>query len=232
MSPSRRRALWLALLMAAGAGTARLARPGRHLADSVGVPDLEALFPARFAEWRTDPGATLILPSPDVQAVLDRIYNQTISRSYANARGERVMLVAAFGGDQSDGTSVHRPEVCYPALGFAVSAHRAAILPLDDRALPVRQLVARLDARREPVTYWIVVGGQVVTTGIGQKLAQMRHGLRGVIADGLLVRVSSLDADADAAYALQRRFVGELHAHLTPAQRERVFGDGAPPPGD
>ena len=83
--------------------------------------------------------------------------------------------------------------------------------------------------RSEPVIYWVAVGDQVVTTGIGQKLAQMRYGLRGVIADGMLIRVSSIDADMNRAHALQARFLEDLSLTLDAKALDRVFGALARP---
>jgi hypothetical protein len=51
--------------------------------------NLETMLPARFGGWRIDPSVEMVAPSPDVQANLDRIYNQTVSRAYVNAAGER-----------------------------------------------------------------------------------------------------------------------------------------------
>jgi EpsI family protein len=134
------------------------------------------------------------------------------------------MLSVAYGGDQSDGTSAHRPEVCYPAQGFAISSNRIASLTLGGREIRVRQLMAHLGARHEPIMYWIVVGGEVVTSGIGQKLAQMRYGLRGIVADGMLVRVSSIGVNEGQQQQLHSRFVGDLHSVLEAGHRVRVFG--------
>ncbi len=225
MDAPRRRALVATGLMLAGAGAAVWARPTKHMADEIGVPDLEALFPTAFGDWRVDTSLPVILPSPDVQALLNKIYNQTLARTYINARtGERIMLSVAYGGDQSDGTSAHRPEVCYPAQGFAINANRAGTLALGEREIPVRRLMSALGTRHEPITYWIVVGGEVVTTGIGQKLAQMRYGVRGIIADGMLVRVSSIGADAAAGHRLHERFLLDTHRAIAEDARERVFG--------
>ncbi|MDO9283973.1 MAG: EpsI family protein [Aquabacterium sp.] len=224
MSTARWRALLVALLMLASAGAAVVGRPTRHMADQVGMPNLEAMFPKSFGTWRVDTSLPVILPSPDVQALLDKIYNQVLSRTYVNAEGQRIMLSVAYGGDQSDGTSAHRPEVCYPAQGFAITANRLTTLPIGPRQLPVRQLMSKLGPRNEPITYWVVVGGEVVTTGIGQKLAQMRYGVRGIIADGMLVRVSSIDNDMIAGHQLQARFINELAGQMSAAAVARVFG--------
>lgn len=226
MSSLRWRALLVALLMLASAAGAMLARPTKHMADQVGMPNLEAMFPQAFGDWRMDSSMPVILPSPDVQALLDKIYNQTLSRTYVNSQGQRVMLSVAYGGDQSDGTSAHRPEVCYPAQGFAITANQVDALQVGQQKLPVRHLMSKLGQRQEPITYWVVVGGEVVTSGVGQKLAQMRYGVQGIIADGMLVRVSSIDPDMARAQAVHARFVSELAAVMDRAARRRVFGTG------
>ncbi len=224
MTQSRWRALLMALLMVASAAAAVLARPTKQMADQAGLPNLEAMFPMDFAGWRVDAKQAVILPSPDVQALLNKIYNQVLSRTYVNDQGQRIMLSVAYGGDQSDGTSAHRPEVCYPAQGFAITANREATVQLGQHTLPVRQLMSRLGQRNEPITYWVVVGGDVVTSGMGQKLAQMRYGLRGIIADGMLVRVSSIDNDMANGNAIQAKFIADLAQQMNPAAALRVFG--------
>lgn len=226
MTSQRIKALIVAFLMIASAGAAVLGRPTKHMADQIGMPNLETMFPKSFGEWRLDTSLPVILPSPDVQALLDKIYNQVLSRTYINGAGQRIMLSVAYGGDQSDGTSAHRPEVCYPAQGFAITANQATTLRIAGQAVPARLLVSKLGTRVEPITYWVVVGDQVVTSGLGQKLAQMRYGVRGVIADGMLVRVSSIDADEVRAHQIQARFVDDMAREVAAKLRARIFGRG------
>lgn len=225
MSTLRWRALLAALLMLAGAALTYFGKPTVFLADQIGKPDLEALFPKQFGRWRVDASLPVVLPAPDVQAELDAVYNQVLSRTYVNADGQRVMLSVAYGGDQSDGTSAHRPEVCYPAQGFAITANEKAVQSAAGGTLAVRKLMSKLGGRNEPITYWVVVGSEVATTGIEQKLAQMRYGLRGVIADGMLVRVSSIDVDMAHGHAVQSGFISELAAAMPTQTRTRVFGE-------
>jgi EpsI family protein len=142
-----------------------------------------------------------------------------------NRVGQRIMLSVAYGGDQSDGTSAHRPEVCYPAQGFEITANAKSAQPAAGGTLAVRQLMSKLGGRNEPITYWVVVGNEVATSGIEQKLAQMRYGLRGIIADGMLVRVSSIDADMARGHAIQSDFIAEMAAAIPGPVRPRVFGD-------
>lgn len=228
MSSVRWRALVAALVMLAGAALAFAGKPTAYLADQIGKPDLESLFPKQFGPWRLDASLPAILPAPDVQAQLDAIYNQVLSRTYVDTGGRRIMLSVAYGGDQSDGTSAHRPEVCYPAQGFEITANAKATQSAAGGTLLVRRLMSRLGGRSEPITYWVVVGNEVATTGIEQKLAQMRYGLRGVIADGMLVRVSSIDPDMANGHAVQAGFIASMAEALPGPVRARVFGNLAP----
>jgi len=224
-SPTRRRAFVVAATMLAGSVLASTLRPTRLMSESLGVPKLDSLFPTAFGPWRVDTSLPVILPAPDVQAQLDKIYNEVIARTYINKSGQRVMLSVAYGGDQSDATSAHRPEVCYPAQGFAITDNFGDTLQVAGRDIPVRRLMSRVSDRSEPITYWIVVGDRVVTTGIGQKLAQMRYGLRNVIADGILVRVSSIDNDMHEGHQVQTQFIDDLGRALEGDKARRVFGE-------
>jgi EpsI family protein len=221
---ARRAALFTGTALAASAALGQWARPTRRMADMGPRLDLEAAIPRSFKGWQIDANVPVLLPAPDVQAQLDAIYNQVLARTYADGRGNQVMLSIAYGGDQSKGTRAHRPEVCYPAQGFDLMAQRADQLPLPMGQLPVRRLVTRLGSRIEPVTYWIVVGEQVATSGTQQKLAEMRYGLQGLIPDGLLMRVSTLDGDAQRAWQVQARFVADLASAIDPTRRSRFIG--------
>ena len=199
-------------------------RPHIRLADTRPKVDLETLFPKAFADWTVDDRMPVQLVSPDTLAMLNKIYNQTLSRTYVNRKGDRIMLSVAYGGDQSDATRAHRPEVCYPAQGFQMLSAQNTQLNLGTHQLPVRQLVAKLGGRSEPITYWITVGERITITGTQQKLAQLSYSTRGVIPDGMLVRVSSIDADSAAAYRLQDGFVVDLANAIPAATRAQVLG--------
>jgi len=224
MSAARVKAVLVAVLMALSFAGAAAWRPTIRLADSRPRIELETLFPRQFGDWTVDQRMPVQLVSPDTQAMLDKIYNQTLSRTYVNSKGDRIMLSVAYGGDQSDATRAHRPEVCYPAQGFQILSGSVGSLPVSGQTIQVRRLVAGLGARNEPITYWITVGDKVAVSGTQQKLAQLSYSTRGVVPDGMLVRVSSIDADNAAAFALQERFVGELSAALASERRPLVIG--------
>ena len=216
--------LFFLALMVLAAGLTIAATPTRHLADEGSKIDLEAMIPTRFADWEVDTSVVPLQISPDVQASLDKIYNQTLSRTYINHDNMRVMLSIAYGGDQSDAMQVHRPEVCYAAQGFEVVRSMFAQLATGFGTVPVKRLVAVNGARHEPITYWIVVGDKVVYNTISQKLAQIRYGLTGRIPDGLLFRVSTIDRDDARSFSVQDDFVRALLQALEGGNRTRLIG--------
>ncbi|MBK6863056.1 MAG: EpsI family protein [Ideonella sp.] len=227
MTAVRIRALVALIVMLAAFAGAKAWRPTKHLSDTLPKVELETMFPKAFGDWVVDERMPVQLISPDTQAAINKIYNQTLSRTYVNRVGERVMLSVAYGGDQSDALSAHRPEACYPAQGFEIAASSIGQLQTAVQPLRVRRLVARLGGRMEPITYWVVVGEKTAVTGTEQKLAQLKYSTVGTIPDGMLVRVSSIDPDADRAYELHRRFVDALASAVQPGVRARTFGAAA-----
>ena len=186
--------------------------------------DLERLVPERFGDWRVDADVPPVAPAPDVQAKLDRLYGQVLSRTYVNAAGERMMLTVAYGGDQSDALKVHRQEVCYRAQGFEIHGLAHGSLTADGRSIPVTRMLAVRGERSEPVTYWFTMGDRVVLGRFERLRVQLAAGLRGRVPDGMLVRVSSLSGDAPAAYAAQAGFVGALLAAVPAPSATRLAG--------
>lgn len=221
----RRHAILSLALMASGAGAAKVMRPKVYVSELLPKFTLEQVFPRRFGDWRIDELTPVVLPSPDVQKALDAVYNQVLSRTYVNSDGRRIMLSVAYGGDQSDGTKIHRPENCYPGQGFSISGNHKSTMALPGGALlPVRRLVGTLGGRVEPITYWMMVGEQATLSSLDNKLAQLQFGLRGQIADGMLIRISSISRETEEAYALHDRFSGEMYAAIEPGMRKRIFG--------
>jgi len=224
MTAMRIRALVAFCLMAATLAGAHVWRPTAHLADSRPKIDLESLFPKQFGGWRVDDRMPAQLVSPDMEAFLSKIYTQTLSRVYVDASGQRIMLSVAYGGDQSDATRAHRPEVCYPAQGFQIQSSEITELELGPQRLRVRRLLASQGGRIEPITYWITVGDRMTVTGTEQKLAQLSYSTRGLVPDGMLVRVSSIDKDIPGAYAIQQQFIADMTQSIAADKRPLVAG--------
>ena len=225
MTAANRRSLAIAVALAMTAAATLAITPERRLADARPRVDLAALVPAQFDGWREVHDGAGVQPDASTRAKVGRTYDQVLARTYADRDDRRVMLSIAYGGDQgSDRLQAHRPEYCYAAQGFDVRRLRDDELATAGRKLPVRRLVAQRAGRHEPISYWITVGDRAVLPGLGRKIEQLRLGLAGTIPDGMLVRVSSLDADTAGAHALQDRFIGSLEAALRPEARTRLLG--------
>jgi EpsI family protein len=212
-----------AMLIAAGLSVAMT--PTKKVADIGSKFDLGAMVPKSFADWQVDPSIVPIEPSPDLKAVIDKIYQQTLSRSYVNSNGDRVMLSIAYGGDQSRSMAVHKPEVCYTAQGFLIVKEAMDDMASRFGAIPVKRLVAEMGPRIEPITYWITTGDQVTRDGLAWRLTQLRYGLTGTIPDGMLFRVSTISKDDRASYAIQDKFSNDLLTTLNVKDRGRLIGN-------
>jgi EpsI family protein len=211
--------------MFAAAGLALALKPTVRMADSGPKIDLEVMIPKTFGDWKIDETIAPLIANPEQEAVINKIYNQTLSRTYINLKGERIMLSIAYGGDQSDTMAVHKPEVCYPAQGFQILKSATGTVTTDRGDIPVKRLVATQGQRIEPITYWTTVGDKAANrNGLEWKLIQIKYGLTGKIPDGLLFRISSIQADEKKAYQAQDDFSRALIDSLTPAGKERITG--------
>jgi EpsI family protein len=197
--------------------------PPALLAPSI---DLAAIVPAQFGDWKWLPLNATRVVNPQQEELSAKIYTQTLTRLYRNqVDGQQIMLVIAYGADQRDDLQVHYPEVCYPGQGFEVLSNNKLRLATAFGTLPVRRMETRLgSARTEPVTYWAMLGEQVVLDGMQKKLTEMRLAWAGKRSDGLLFRVSSIDPLSEHAFASQTRFISDLLDSLGATERHRLSG--------
>lgn len=220
-------AITMAVLMCTASVAAVVARPTARTVATEPAILLDAAIPKAFPGWREEPSRAVQVVNPQLQAALDRLYSQTLTRTYVNDSGYRVMLSLAYGDDQRGGLQAHKPEVCYPAQGFNLRRNEAGELATTFGRVPVRRLDTQLGSRLEPVTYWFAFGDQVVSGRFEQRLTELRLGFEGKVPHGLLFRVSSIDGDAQSAYREQERFVNDLLSAMTPRDRLQVIGQAA-----
>jgi len=217
--------LVLGALMLSSAAVTRVLTPTEKIADREAPINLESMVPTRFGHWQLDAEAGAnVLPSPDVQANLDKIYDQILSRTYVNERGERIMLTITYGSAQTQDLRAHRQEVCYTAQGFEISDLSHEVMRIFNHNVPVTRMFAQKDARQEPVTYWFTMGNQVVLSRTERFLVQLKYSFSGVIPDGLLVRVSNLTPNKNAGFQTQADFLNELMPALAPAAVTKLLG--------
>ncbi len=218
--------LLIGLAMLAAAGLALALTPHLKLADQGPTISLEAMIPKQFGEWKLEETIASLIVSPDVQALLDKIYNQTLTRNYMNDKGERIMLSIAYGNDQSYSTQVHRPEMCYPAQGFEIRSMSKDSINFSGAKLPVMKLVATQGPRIEPITYWVMVGDSAVRGNMEQHVARLKYGLTGKIPYGMLIRVSTISANESQSYRMQERFVRDMLGAVPIEYRKVLIGAG------
>ena len=219
-----RQSLLLLMLMFAAAALAVALRPTQKIADLRPAIDLVTMIPQRFGDWREEQETNAYIVDPQQKALIEKIYNQTLSRTYVSTKGYRVMLSVAYGSDQSKSMQVHKPEVCYPAQGFQLLDKTTATIALPFGPLTVTRVDTQLGQRREPITYWTTIGDQAIQDGIHKKMLEMSYGFSGRIPDGLLFRVSSIDSEIARAYEFQANFINQLLGAVTPEQRKRLAG--------
>jgi len=204
---------------------AKSLRPADKIARHKPPINLAILIPESFGGWNSTADGVVRVVNPVQEAMLERLYTETLSRSYTFGDGYRVMLSIAYGEDQRDAVQLHYPEVCYPAQGFRVLSNQKGVLRTAEGTIPVRRLETILgEQRSEPVTYWTMLGEDALVGGVEKKLLEIRYGFRGLIPDGLLFRVSSIDSDSGRAFEMQRRFVEDLIVALDRQGRARIAG--------
>jgi len=190
--------------------------------------NLETMIPHEFDNWKIDQSTVLPIVNPDAQGLLNKIYNQTLSRTYINNIGERVMLSIAYGNDQSTDMHVHRPEICYASSGFEISRITKTLVDTRIGRIPVMRLVATKNARNEPITYWIRVGDSLTRGWIEQKLTAIGYGLIGKVPDGLLFRVSTTSNDEQDSYRIQQAFLIDMLQAVRSEDRHWLIGQLIP----
>src|SRR5262249_35544606 len=148
-------------------------------------------MPAAFGSWTSEGSSGLV--SPEQAGRLARtLYSEIVQRVFTDTiTGAQVMLLAAYGDTQSDLLQLHRPESCYPALGFNITSTKAAEIPIGPHlAVPGRKVVAETEDRRENISYWTRIGEYLPQSAKEQRQVRLVNALRGYVADGILFRCS------------------------------------------
>ena len=194
----------------ATAATAEVMRPHRRVSLLAEGQKLEDAIPRSFGQWEMRDSEGVVAPQSE-DSLAAKLYNQTVTRMFAAPDGSVLMLLIAYGNTQSDTLQLHRPEVCYPAFGFEVTQSRPAALPLAAGvSLPGRDLVAVAPGREERISYWTRVGEYLPVDNSEQRRMRFRTALAGIIPDGVLVRISNVQPEAAAGFAMNARFAADL----------------------
>ncbi len=219
------------VVILAAAVLAKVLEPRDLMARGAGAPSLEQVIPRQFGKWRLVPEISPVAPAdPDGYVQPDpfaaQFYSQEVARGYTDGHGNIVMLMVAYGPVQNYRLKAHRPEICYTAAGFRVSPTTGASLSYRDGAAPLKmtRLTAERESRFEPISYWMRVGNDISSGVIERQLIRLKYGLRGIIPDGALIRVSTVGLPQEASFRLQDQFISDLLAAVP--QNELPFFTG------
>jgi EpsI family protein len=205
-----RRNLLMGAACAVSAGAAYAATPRKRLS-LAGASPLEAVLPSQFGDWiGRDVGDALALNDPE--SLSARLYSQIVTRQFTNSvTGSEVVMLVAYGDEQTDGLQLHRPEVCYPAFGFKLTRNEPFAIPLPGgAAIPARRLAAEAGTHQESIVYWSRIGESLPKDGAEQRRERLRIAMRGKIPDGVLVRFSAVALEPGGAWPALTAFVPDM----------------------
>jgi len=189
------------------------------------LPDgaLERLVPKRFGAWQAVQAGGVVLPPESEMS--DKTYNDVLVSAYQNPAGESVALLLAYGSFQGRDMQLHRPEICYPAAGFAIKSSREVELALPNAPLVSAKLMdTASQMRAEQVLYWTRVGNAFPTTQLAQRWSVLSQNFRGNVPDGMLVRTSTITQGPETALPILQSFVASLVEHAAAPTRRLLVG--------
>lgn len=184
---------------------------------------LERAIPRRIGVYRFATTTGLVLPDEE----RTRVYDQVLTRIYIADGLPAIMLLIAYGSAQDAGLAVHRPESCYPSAGYSVSQTKPAQLAgLSGARGTATYLSAERGDRVEQIYYWTRVGDRFPDSPAREKMDVLTANLRGTMPDGVLVRLSMLSREPEAALPQLEAFNRTLIEAVGPAGRRMLLGPG------
>ena len=185
-----RRSMLIGLGLAGGAAFSSLSMP-RAEASPIPTARFQSMIPGTVGGWRSRKTAEIVTAAPDEAS--DKLYQNLETRIYEGDQLPTIMLLIAYNNIQQNDVQVHRPEFCYPAAGYPIAWTKPIAIDLGPQTVEGRQLVARRDALNERIIYWVRVGEDYPVGWAEQRWRMALSNARGVIPDGLLFRVSTIE---------------------------------------
>jgi EpsI family protein len=214
-----RRKVLLGLLFCSTAGVAAWRRPTKHL-DYLGRDKLDDVVPKTIGPWKFVAASGLVVPPND--QLSRALYSNLMTRVYSDGQSPPVMLLIAQSGSQTGVLQIHRPETCYTAGGYQISAVSPLSIQVGSRVVPANGIDATADGLTEHVIYWTRIGDRMPASWKQQRIATAEQNLRGILPDAILVRVSTVRNDAEGARATLQSFVRAM-IDAVPASRRSVL---------
>ena len=220
-----RRSFLIGTTLAVTAATAYAATP-RRSENRLSKQRLGTVVPLQIGDWRFATAEGVILPREDEAAPADG-YDQVLTRIYESTKAPSVMLLLAYGSTQGGSLQLHRPETCYPGQGFKLSQFQDRELRLAGApAIEGRCFTAQRDDRTERILYWTRISNAFPRNTAQEYQAILTSIMSGVIPDGILVRLSTLEPDTGRADTALSSFADILVTNTPNPGREILIGTG------
>lgn len=205
---TERRKFLLGLAFGAAAAVAAWRQP-RIRVDYLGKRKLDDIVPKTLGKWKYVSSSGLVVPPED--ELEKTLYSNLLTRVYSDGHGPPLMLLLAENGSQTGFLQVHRPEICYAAGGYRISAVSPHPIAIGAKSVPANSMRAEASGgSTEHVVYWTRIGDQIPPSWTAQKISVAEQNLRGIVPDAILVRVSTVNNDESAAMTAIDDFIRAL----------------------
>lgn len=199
---------------AAALGAAEWLRPRQPVSLMPRGMTLAKLVPRQLPGFAEGGTQDIVIPKTE-GSLSSQLYSDELARSYSQVAGSAspIMMLIAYGPAQTDMLQVHRPEICYPAIGFEIAERH--LLTLNDRhgrPIPAVALTAVASDRVEDVVYWTRVGDSLPRDFGEQSWDRLRQSIAGKISDGALVRASAIRTGDQPQFGRVGQFLDALLA--------------------
>ena len=185
---------------------------------------LAQAIPQAFGPYRVASTDGLILPPED--ELSKKLYDKVVTRVYEGDGLLPVMALFAYGSTQNLTLQLHRPDKCYPMQGFTLSPVVTTTVRMAGHMIPAAITTAARNERSEQLLYWSRIGTEFPADRWRETWLVARENFRGWMPDGILVRLSSINSDREAAVAQMRDFAQMLGAALPPLGKRILMGTG------
>lgn len=211
-----RRKFAIGLAFAGAAGIAAARQPSVRI-DYLGKNKLDNVLPEKIGRWSFVSSSGLVVPPED--QLSRALYSQLLTRVYSAADGSSMMLLVAQSGSQTGILQIHRPEICYNAGGYQLSQITPHLVKVPWGEIPSMSMSATNESRTEQLAYWTRIGNHMPTSWRQQRIAVAMDNLNRLIPDAVMVRVSTISNDREAALASIDQFIVAMLGSLTPEFR-------------
>jgi len=216
-----RRSVVVGLGFLDAAGIAKARQPTERI-NYLGNRKLDQIIPKKIGGWSFETTSGLIVPTEDQLSNL--LYSDLLTRVYTNGDQPPIMLLVAQSGSQTGILQIHRPETCYAAGGFQLSAMEPHDIDLGGRVLRTNMMQAVSDQRAEQMIYWTRIGTHLPSTWARQRWAVAEDNLEKKIPDAVLVRISTIGLDRGVAEQSIGTFTRTMLEAMPPSDRRVLVG--------